>query len=96
MHFFGFPFMVVPPFGGPDAEDVPAEIAEDLFADNIAVSGGGGAVVGGSIAFDAGEVSAGCIGVDDAKVDAESGDADLGDDFPAFRAEPFGDGFFEG
>ena len=72
MDFFGFAFTVVPPFRRPDADDVPAEVAEDVFADDVAVSGGGGTVVGGAVAFDACKIGAGGIGVDDTKVNAEA------------------------
>lgn len=36
----GFRGGILPPFGGPDADDFPAEVSEDLFADDIAVAGG--------------------------------------------------------
>ena len=96
MDQFGRAVAVIPPLRRPDPNDIPAKIAQDLFADFVSITGGCGAVVGGPIAFDAGEVSAGSIGVDNAEVHAEAGDTDLRNDIPATLLQAFSDGLFEG
>lgn len=87
---------VVPPVGGPDADDPPAEILEHLLAGFVAVAGDGRAVVGGAVALDAGKVGAGFVGVNDAEIDAETGDADLGYNLPPASGERLSDRYFEG
>lgn len=39
-------------------------------------------MVRGAVAFDAGEIAARLVGMDDAEVDSETRDAHLGDDLP--------------
>src|SRR5262249_40041947 len=68
---------VAVPGGAPDAVQVPAQVAEHLLAEPVAVAGGPGRVVLVAVTFDAQGVHAGMAGVVDADVDAVPGGADL-------------------
>ncbi|MEY4570467.1 MAG: hypothetical protein RLZZ398_1906 [Verrucomicrobiota bacterium] len=59
------PFGIMPPVGGPDAMEFPAEVFEDHLAQLVAVAGGGSAVVGCSVALDSKQIAVGCGGIND-------------------------------
>ena len=86
---------VVPPVGGPEVLAVPAEAFEDGLAEFVAIAGGGGGAVGGSVAFDAEEVAARIVGMKDGEIDAVAGAADLAMDFVAVGAQGVFDELFE-
>ena len=78
---------VHPPFCAPDAPDPPAETIQYHLAQAVAIASGRRAVIGGAVAFDASEVTAGEIRMHDAEIDSEERHADLGMDFPSLVLE---------
>ncbi|MNT58417.1 hypothetical protein D3C72_1958480 [compost metagenome] len=69
---FGATVGVIPPVGGPDAQDVPSQASQNLFAHLVPVAGGRGAVIGRAVAFHPGQIGPGKIGMADSKVDPEA------------------------
>lgn len=76
MHAFQRAARVHPPVGGPDANDLPAQAAQDLFAQFVPVTRGSRAVVGRTVAFHPREVATRKIRVHHAQVHAERRSAD--------------------
>lgn len=64
-----FRFSVSIPVGGPDPENLPATVFQDLLADAVSISCDGVGMVGGSIAFDTAEILARLIGMNHTDVD---------------------------
>ena len=61
--------------------DVPTETFENGLAEFVAITGGGGVSVGGSIAFDAEEVASGIVWMKDGEINAVAGATDLAMNF---------------
>ncbi|MBZ0232290.1 MAG: DNA2/NAM7 family helicase, partial [Deltaproteobacteria bacterium] len=76
---------VVPPVERPDAVEAPAEVAEDVRAEPIAIARGVGARVRRAVGLDAEDVATGVVGIDDGEIDAVAGAADLVMHGPALR-----------
>ena len=66
-----------------------------MFAQFVAVAGGGAAVVGRAIALNAGQIAPGKVRVDDAQIDAERGRANLRVYAPAFALQRCGHAGFK-
>ncbi len=61
-----------PPVGRPDADQIPAETAQNALAHLVAIPRRRGTAIGGPVAFDTREKIARPIGVDDAEIDPEA------------------------
>ena len=80
----------------PDPEDRPPEPFEHRLAKLVAIARGRRGVVPGAIALDARKVAPGKVGVHDAKIDSETGYANLRTDLPALGAKRRGHCLLEG
>ena len=90
-----FPVRVAEPVGAPDAVDLPAQSFQHLLPEPVAVPGGTGAVIAGSVAFDAQQITPWLGWIHDRQVDEETGRSDLVRDIVSPLAQLVGDRFLE-
>ena len=71
MQLIGGRLVVRPPVCGPDPQDLPAKMPQDLFANLVAILRGGRSMIGRAVAFDASKIRSGLIRMDDPQIDSE-------------------------